>query len=79
MKIVVDTNVVISGTFFKGLPRKVIEAISDNKFDAFVTTEIVAEYKEVVSEMINRKQGNLDRNILDYFISKLSFVEKSLM
>ena len=29
MKIVVDTNVVISGTFFKGKPREIIEAIGD--------------------------------------------------
>lgn len=76
MKIVIDTNVVISGTFFKGYPRKVIESIDDNKFEVYATTEIVSEYKEIISEMINRKQGNLDHNILDYFISKLNFVDK---
>jgi len=27
MNIVVDTNVVISGTFFGGAPRKVLEAV----------------------------------------------------
>ena len=76
MKIVIDTNVVISGTFFKGYPRKVIESIDDNKFEVYATTGIVSEYKETISEMINRKQGNLDHNILDYFISKLNFVDK---
>lgn len=76
MKIVIDTNVVISGIFFKGYPRKVIEAIDDNKFEVYATTEIVAEYKEIVSEMISRKQGNLDYTILDYFISRLNFVAK---
>ncbi len=29
MRIVVDTNVVISGIFFGGNPRKIVEAIAD--------------------------------------------------
>ena len=28
MKIVIDTNVVVSGIFFGGAPRKVIEAVT---------------------------------------------------
>ena len=76
MKIVVDTNVVISGTFFKGHPRKIVEAIVDKKFEVFATTEIIEEYKEIVEEMIHRKQGNLDNNLIDYFISKLNVIEK---
>lgn len=76
MKIVIDTNIVISGIFFKGYPRKVIEAIVENKFDAFATTEIVEEYKDIADEMITRKQGNLDSDVLNYFISKLNFIDK---
>ena len=53
-----------------------IESIDDNKFEVYATAEIVSEYKEIISEMINRKQGNLDHSILDYFISKLNFVDK---
>lgn len=76
MKIVVDTNVVISGTFFKSYPRKIVEAIADKKFEFYATTEIIEEYKEIIEEMIQRKQGNLDSHLIDYFISKLNVVEK---
>ena len=41
MRIVVDTNVVISGVFFGGAPRKVIEAIVDAKVQTCATSEIV--------------------------------------
>ena len=34
MKIVVDTNVVISGTFFGGAPRRVVEAIGKKEIKA---------------------------------------------
>ena len=44
MKIVIDTNVVISGTFFGGYPRKVIEAVGNNKIHACATIEILEEY-----------------------------------
>lgn len=35
MRIVVDTNVVISGIFFGGNPRKIVEAIADGGIDAY--------------------------------------------
>ena len=55
MNIVIDTNVVISGTFFGGFPRKVLEAVVDKKLIAYATAEIVDEYSEIVREMIDRK------------------------
>ena len=75
MKIIVDTNVVISGTFFKGKPRDIIIAIANNLFDVYASPEIIAEYKEIMDEMIERKQGTIDRNVLNYFISKLNIIE----
>ena len=44
MKIVVDTNVVISGIFFGGNPRKIVEAVAAGSIDAYATTEIIDEY-----------------------------------
>lgn len=76
MKIVIDTNVVISGIFFNGFPRRIIEAVVDDKLEAFTSEDIILEYQEIISEMIDRKQGKLDHNILDFFISKLHFVDK---
>ena len=41
MNIVIDTNVVISGTFFGGAPCKVLEAVVCRTISAFATTEII--------------------------------------
>ena len=50
MRIVIDTNVVISGTFFGGYPRKVIESVGNRGLYACATLEIVNEYEEIVDE-----------------------------
>ncbi len=57
MKIVVDTNVIISGVFFGGAPGQVLKAIISSKVTACATTSIVDEYIEIIDEMISRKQG----------------------
>lgn len=75
MRIVIDTNVVISGTFFGGNPRKVLEAVVDGKIAAFATADIVAEYQEIVDEMILRKQGRLRRDVLAPFEAALHLVQ----
>ena len=68
MNIVIDTNVVISGTFFGGAPRKVLEAVVGKDVSAYATTEIIEEYKDIVQEMIDGKQGHLSAAILDPFV-----------
>lgn len=75
MRVVIDTNVVISGTFFGGRPREILEAAVDGRIAAFVTPEIVGEYQEVIDEMVLRKHGRLRRDVLAPFEAALSFVE----
>lgn len=75
MNIVIDTNVVISGTFFGGAPRRVLEAVVDKTLSAYATAEIVEEYTEIVQEMIDRKQGHLTASVLTPFVQNLHLVE----
>ena len=75
MKIVVDTNVVISGVFFGGNPRQIVEAIVDGNINAYATTEIVDEYMGIIESMIERKQGRLSQSILSPFFSSLKMIE----
>lgn len=75
MNIVIDTNVVISGTFFGGFPRKILESVVNKTLSAYATAEIVEEYSETVQEMIERKQGHLTMAVLNQFIHKLHLVE----
>ncbi|MGN0205279.1 MAG: putative toxin-antitoxin system toxin component, PIN family [Coprococcus sp.] len=75
MKIVVDTNVLISGVFFGGFPRKILSAIVGSRFTACATTEIVDEYEEIIREMIDRKQGHINRNLLTPLIKAMEIIE----
>jgi putative PIN family toxin of toxin-antitoxin system len=50
MKVVIDTNVLVSAVLKGRVPRAVIEFIFDNPdWEWIVSLEIVAEYKEVLS------------------------------
>lgn len=74
MKIVIDTNVVISGVFFGGYPRRVLDAVLDGKISASVTAEIAAEYVEIAQEMIERKQGHFRRELFAVLLSKMELI-----
>ena len=74
MRIVVDTNVVISGMFFGGNPRKIIESIVDGTIDAFATTDIIDEYMEIVESMIERKQGSFNQRVFSPLFSALNII-----
>lgn len=75
MKIVVDTNVLISGVFFGGFPRRILSAAVDGRLTICATTEIVDEYVEIVQEMIERKQGRLHPNLLAPLIKAMELIE----
>jgi len=47
LKIVVDTNVLMSGVFFAGLPLRVLQAWRDGLATLVVSPEILAEYQRV--------------------------------
>ncbi len=75
MRIVIDTNVLISGVFFGGFPRKILSAVVGQKIFACATAEIIIEYEEIVQEMISRKQGHINRSILSPLIKAMKIIE----
>jgi len=75
VRIVVDTNVLISGIFFGGFPRKILGEIVRRNLTACATAEIVDEYEEIVQEMIDRKQGHINRDILVPLIRAMEIIE----
>lgn len=75
MKIVIDTNVLISGVFFGGFPRKILSSIVNREITACATSEIIDEYEEVVQEMIEQKAGHIDRGLLAPLIQTMEVIE----
>ena len=77
MKIVVDTNVFISGIFFSGNPDRILRAIHDGQFDAFCSPDIVSEYHTVFYRMLSKGIGEVDQKQLDELLEKLTTVDPS--
>lgn len=51
MRIVLDTNVFVSGIFWNGSPSKILAMWAERRFDLFVTPEILGEYTDVVHRL----------------------------
>lgn len=75
MKIVIDTNVLISGVFFGGFPRKILSAVVNGAVWACASVEILDEYRVTVQEMVRRKQGHIDVAILNPLIYSMEIIE----
>lgn len=63
MKIVIDTNIIISAIFFGGRPRELIESLvlhsyginnKNDTLEAFASAEIISEYRETVDELCKK-------------------------
>ena len=74
MRVVIDTNVVISGAFFGGIPRKIMEMAIDERFSVCANDNIVQEYKETTQEMIADKKGHINENVLSSFLRELELL-----
>lgn len=59
MRIVLDTNVLMSGVFFGGLPFKILQAWRDGKVQFAVCPEILAEYRQVALRL-NEKYEDVE-------------------
>ena len=65
MRVVLDTNVLMSGLFFSGLPARILAAWTEGRFELVSSVEILAEYRRV-GERLNQKFTSIDINpILD--------------
>jgi len=48
MKVVLDTNILVSGTFWNGDPRKILNLIDQHIIECIITEEILEEYSKVI-------------------------------
>lgn len=61
MKIILDTNVFISGVFFSGPPYQILKSWRDGKVQLVISNEILAEYQRVGEILAERfSEVNLD-------------------
>ncbi len=49
MKIIADTNVLVSGTFWKGDSDKIIDLIDKGEIELVISEELIEEYNDVIN------------------------------
>lgn len=67
LKVVIDTNVFVSGLFFSGPPYRILKAWQNGQFRIAVSEDIIDEYKRVI-DTLSAKLGDID---LDAVIERL--------
>ena len=68
MKVVLDTNVFVSGVFFGGLPYKILEAWRDGKIQLLLSPAILEEYRRVVRELSLQFSEIRVEGLMDFMI-----------
>ena len=68
MRVVLDTNVFVSGVFFSGPPYQILKAWRDGKIQLAISTEILDEYQRV-GEILAQDHPNINlKPFLEYVI-----------
>jgi uncharacterized protein len=68
LKVVMDTNVFVSGVFFSGPPYQILKAWQSGQFELAVSQEILDEYQRV-GEILSEDYPGIDLSpILKYVI-----------
>lgn len=75
MKIVLDTNVLISGIFFSGPPSTILNAWHSRKLQLCVSVEILEEYLNVAERLASRYAGVEYEEILELIVSNSELVQ----
>jgi putative PIN family toxin of toxin-antitoxin system len=65
MRVVVDTNVLISGLFWGGRPRRVTDLAAAGRFQALTSVELLLELEDVLTEDYDVPQEQVDRVLRD--------------
>lgn len=75
MKILIDTNIIISGLFFHGLPKELLRKIDFKKFCVCVNEEIITEYEEQIQKKLLKSKYILNEELFEKFFRDLQSFE----
>jgi len=75
LKVVMDTNVFVSGVFFSGPPYQILNAWQSGDFELIVSQAILDEYKRV-GEILAEDRPSIDLNPILTFVIEHAKVYK---
>jgi putative PIN family toxin of toxin-antitoxin system len=79
VRIVLDTNVLISGIFFTGPPFQILEAWRDGNLQILVSPAILEEYRRVMNELVSQFEAVNPDPFLDLLTLRSEIVLAPLM
>ena len=74
MNVILDTNVLMSGIFCGGVPGKILELWSEDRFVLVVSESIFSEYKRVAQILEHKYQFDSAQKVLDFIAVSSFFV-----
>ena len=75
MRVILDTNVFVSGVFFSGPPYQILRAWRDGKLQLVISDEIIAEYRRVGNILAKQFTGVDLRPILEMVTVEADLVQ----
>ena len=79
MKVVIDTNVLVSGTFYSGVPCRIIQAWRENRFQLVISTDIFVEYQRVMGVLAMVHPSVEISTVLNYIAENAVIFEVPLL
>jgi len=79
VRVVLDTNVFVSGVFFGGIPGRLLELWRDGSLDLLLTTDILVEYQEVLSRLQDKYPGVDPSPALHLAVRRGTFVQPAVL
>jgi putative PIN family toxin of toxin-antitoxin system len=75
MKIVLDTNVFLSGVYFGGVPGRILEAWRDHQVELLLSVAILEEYRRASERLADRFPGTDINRLLVLLATSCRFVD----
>jgi putative PIN family toxin of toxin-antitoxin system len=75
VKVVLDTNVLVSGAFFSGLPHEILLACKAGGFQLLLSPEILAEYHRAGSDFLQTRSDVDFEDFLGILLGNAVMVE----
>jgi len=79
VKVVLDTNVFVSGVFFRGPPHEILEAWRDGKIQLLLSPAILDEYQRVMRELAVQFPEIKVEALIDFVIVHSEIILPSLL
>ena len=75
MRVVVDTNVLMSGLFFAGVPGRVLDALKDGRLTLVASPGIVDEYVRVANDLESKLGDVGSDSVLTFLVTRAEVVD----